>query len=94
MTKPVNDEEDGIPDDESPEWTDEDTLWSVKGADFGGFMAAMKFLQSRAAFLKAAEAAGIERAAFLPFDPSKPGFEERARKAFETFLNATRHAAE
>ena len=33
----------GVPDDESPEWTDEDFLWSVNNADFGGFAAAKYF---------------------------------------------------
>ncbi len=81
-------------DGEVRELSDEDMLWLVNSADFGGFEAATIFLNNREALLSAAEAVGIAREVFLPFEPSKPGFEDRARQAFEAFLNATRHAAE
>lgn len=68
----------GLPDD-SPEWTDEMQLWSVCAGDFESLEEVHAFLRRRSAFLRAAEAAGIPRETFLPFDPSKPGFEERAK---------------
>lgn len=70
----------GVPDDESPELTAEQFRWAVKAADFGGdFMAVTDFLTRREAFLRAAEAAGVPRETFLPFDPNRPGFEDRAK---------------
>ena len=84
----------GMPDAESPEWTDEDFLWSVSNADFGGFAAAMAFLRHRDEVLRAAEAVGIPRSAFLPFGPNKPGFEARVAAAYGPFAKAIGLAAE
>ncbi|MBF9034292.1 hypothetical protein HKCCE2091_08580 [Rhodobacterales bacterium HKCCE2091] len=69
-----------MPDEENPEWTDEDFRWSVFGGDFEGspFKVA-EFLKRREEFLRSAEAIGIPRETFLPFQPNKPGFEERAK---------------
>ena len=70
----------GTPDEESPEWTEEQFLWSVSAGDFGGdIQAVTDFLTSRETILRAAEAIGIPRETFLPFEPNKPGFEERAK---------------
>jgi hypothetical protein len=84
----------GVPDDENPEWTEEDFLWAVSGIDFGGFAATHAFLEERGNFLREAEAAGIPRASFLGLEPRKPGFIERATAALEAAARAGRHAAE
>lgn len=71
---------DELPDEDTPEWTSEDSRWSVAAQDFGGdILAVTAFLKSREAFLRAAEEAGIPRATFLPFEPNRPGFEDRAK---------------
>jgi hypothetical protein len=75
--------------------TPEEERWMVRGADFGDFDGVRKFLQERADFLKAAAALGLEPEAFLAFDPSKPGFIQRATAALEAAAKAGRmHAAE
>lgn len=94
MIKLVPNDPPGVPDDESPEWTDEDFLWSVNNADFGGFVAAMAFLTHREEILRAAKAVGIPRAAFLPFEPGKPGFQARVAAAYGPLARAIGLAAE
>jgi hypothetical protein len=84
----------GVPDDDNPEWTDEDELWSVKDADFGGLLGSVEFLRARKAFFDDAKSVGLERDAFLPYEPSKPGFIERATAAIEKLANLRGHAAE
>jgi hypothetical protein len=71
--------------------------WFVHAPDFGSTEDVMAFLETRRAFLQAAEDAGFVRETFLPFDPNKPGFIERAEAALETLVarsRAARHAAE
>jgi hypothetical protein len=102
MTIPDN--EYGTPDDESPEWSEEDFLWAVRAADFGGDpLQVVGFLKSREAFLRNVMAAGLPRSAFLSFAPQKPGFIDRATRALELSVAAarnfmaedsTKHAAE
>ena len=94
MSRLVPNDPPGVPDEESPEWTDEDFLWSVNNADFGGFQAAMGFLARREEILRSAESKGLKREAFLPLMPNKPGFEERVADAFGEVLKSVRHAAE
>jgi len=89
FSTPISNEEGDVRD-----LTDEEWLWAVSSKDHGGFEGTSEFLRSRSRFLKAAEEAGFERAFFLPFEPSKPGFEERALAALESFLKKARHAAE
>lgn len=84
----------GEPDDENPEWTEEDALWAVSAKDFADFTASYAFLRHREEILRAAEAVGIPRAAFLPFAPTKPGFEARVAVAFGPFAKAIGLAAE
>lgn len=74
--------------------TKEEWLWFARNEEFDGFDAVIAFLTEREAFLEEAEALGIDRSAFLPFDPTRPGFIERARGALEALLERTRHAAE
>lgn len=70
----------GAADDESPELTEDMMRWAVSAADFGGdFIATSAFLSARETLLRQAEAIGIPRETFLPFDPNKPGFEDRAK---------------
>lgn len=94
MNKLVPNDPPGVPDDESPEWTDEDFLWSVRNDDFDNHMAVLDFLTHREEILRAAEAVGIARAAFLPYEPSKPGFEARVAAAYGPFAKAIGLAAE
>ena len=94
MNKLVPNDPPGVPDDESPEWTEEDFAWSVNNTDFGGFAAAMAFLTHREEILRAADAAGIPRAAFLQYAPGKPGFEARVAAAYGPFAKAIGLAAE
>jgi hypothetical protein len=68
------------------ELTDEDFVWGVRGPDFGGFDAAMAFLNRRTEILRAAEAFGMPEETFLGLDPSKPGFEARAAAALRAVL--------
>ena len=84
----------GEPDDENPEWTEEDFLWAVAARDFPNHAASHAFLLRREEFLRAAESVGMRRDVFLPFLPSKPGFEERAAEALDKLLKFTKHAAE
>ena len=92
--KNIDEPEYGVPDEENPEWTDEDWLWAVRHADFGSHVAVHNFLIRRREILEAAEAAGIPRAAFLELEPNKPGFEDRVKQAFNTFLHGPVLAAE
>ncbi len=70
----------GEPDAENPELTEETAAWAVAAQDFDGDIHAVsQFLQDREALLASAEAVGIPRDAFLPFEPNKPGFAERAK---------------
>lgn len=85
-------------DGEVREITAEDFVWFVETSDFPNHDAAYAFMLRREELFRAAEAAGFERDIFLPFQPSKPGFEDRLRAVLETLLEATkspaRHAAE
>ena len=98
------DDEYGVPDEESPELTEDFFLWAVRAQDFeGDFMKSHAFLMKRTTFFDTAKAIGFEKEAFLPFQPNKPGFFDRVTTAFEALLAAvkakpdtdqTRHAAE
>lgn len=69
-----------LDEDDAPELTEEQARWLVPVKAFDGdFDALHAFLDSREAFLSKAEAAGIPRETFLPFEPNKPGFEDRAK---------------
>ena len=94
MNKFVPNKPPGVADNDSPEWSEADFAWSVNNADFGGFAGAMAFLRHREEILRAAEAVGIAREAFLPFTPSKPGFEARVAEAYGPFAKAIGLAAE
>jgi hypothetical protein len=74
--------------------TAEEWRWAVRAKDFEGFDGPHKFLTARAAFLRKADALGIDRDVFMAFEPNKPGFIERATEAFDTLVKSTRHAAE
>lgn len=84
----------GIPDDDTPEWSDEDFLWPVRAVDFGGHAASLSFLIRRQEIRRAAALLGIPKETFLPFAPTKPGFEERITAAFGAFPIAAGLAAE
>lgn len=92
MTHP--DDENGIPDEENPEWTDEDFLWAVSAKDFSSHEAGIAFMIERDKFLDGQNMVGIPRETFLPLAPNKPGFIERATKLLENALNSAKHAAE
>ena len=94
MNKFVPNDPPGVADSESPEWSEDDFAWSVNNADFGGFAGAMAFLTHREEILRAADAIGIPRSAFLPFAPNKPGFEARVAAAYGPFAKAIGLAAE
>jgi len=81
-------------DEDLPDWTEEDELWAIQASDFGTFEAMHAFLQQREALLTAAETAGVPRATFLPFEPGKPGFEDRARNALAALPKALGWATE
>lgn len=69
-----------LDEDDAPELTEDMAKWMVAVKDFGGDHAELHaFLDTREDFLKRAEAEGIPRETFLPFDPNKPGFEDRAK---------------
>ena len=89
FSTPITNEEGDVRD-----LTDEEWLWAVSGTDNGGFEGTMDFLKARQKFLTAAEDAGFDRAFFLAFQPSKPGFVERAVAALDSVLKKVRHAAE
>jgi hypothetical protein len=75
--------------------TPEEWAWSVRTEDFGGdTFQVVEFLTRRAEILRAAESLGIPREVFLPFAPTKPGFEERIAAAFGPFPKAAGLAAE
>ena len=88
----------GTPDDLSPEWTEYESRWSVRVADFPGPLEASKFLVRRKQIFAAALRAGIPKEMFTPFSPDKPGFEARIKSAFEKLAEvagfAAKHAAE
>lgn len=90
----AEDEEFGVPDDESPEITEEQWKWAVHAVDFPDFDATSIFVEERELFLRAAAKAGIARETFLSFAPNKPGFIQRATDALEAAARAGRHAAE
>jgi hypothetical protein len=94
MNRPAPDEEFGVPDEENPEWTEDTFRWSVRAVEFKDITEVHSFLKRRSALLRTAAAHGIDREWFLPFEPNKPGFEDRVARAFEAVLKATRHAAE
>ena len=79
-------------DGEAREVTAEDLVWAVETSDFPDHNAALAFLMRRSEIFRAAEAAGLEREVFLPFAPSKPGFEDRVVEAFGAVLNSVRDA--
>ena len=69
-----------LDEDDAPELTEERARWLVASQDFGGDIEQVcAFITAREEILRAAEAAGIPRETFLPFEPNKPGFEERAK---------------
>ena len=81
--------------DDAPELTEEAAGWLVSVQRFDGDSDALHaFLDAREAFLREAEAAGVPRAAFLPFRPNEPGFMDRAREVFTAFPKAMGWAAE
>jgi hypothetical protein len=94
MNTPHPDSAFGVPDDDSPEWREDDFLWAVRGADFPDIAAVTDFLRAREAFLRQAEALGLARSALLPFEPTKPGFIERATAALAAIAEHGKHAAE
>ena len=81
-------------DGEAREASAEDFLWAVATADFPNHDAALAFMMRREELLQAAELAGLEREAFLPLAPGKPGFEARVAAAFGAVMKTVRHAAE
>ena len=81
-------------DGEAREATAEDFLWAVDTADFQNHDVALAFLLRREELFRAAEQAGLEREAFLPLSPGKPGFEDRVAEAFGAVMKTVRHAAE
>ena len=80
--------------DEVRDLTADERLWVVRNSDFESFEAAMAFIDSRKDFLDVAESMGLARGIFAAFQPSKPGFVERAVAAMESVLKKIRHAAE
>ncbi len=94
MSRIIPNDPPGEPDEESPEWTDDDFLWSVFAGDFGSFAESHAFLLRREAILRAAESKGLKREAFLPLAPNKPGFEDRVADAFGEVMRVLPHAAE
>lgn len=74
--------------------TDEEWLWAVASEDFASPLVVHDFLMKRKEILRAADAIGIPRSAFLPFAPTKPGFEARVAVAFGPFVKAIGLAAE
>ncbi len=95
MSRLVPHEIPGEPDEENPEWADDDFRWAARSQDFGGdILKVTAFLSRRSEILRAAESLGIPRDTFLAFDPNKPGFEERVAAAFGAFPKAAGLAAE
>ncbi len=76
------------------ELTADDFAWFVKNSDFGTMDAVHEFLTRRSEILRDAESQGFDRDLFLAFEPNKPGFEERARRAMQAFKDSAKHAAE
>lgn len=69
--------------------------WFVTVTDFGGDIDRVhEFLIRRSEIMRAAAALGIPKEVFLPFAPTKPGFEERITAAFGPFPKAAGLAAE
>lgn len=92
MPKP--DEYQERPDDLNPEWTEYESRWSVNVADFETPLEAAQFVVRRKAFFRAAQSVGLPKDLLTPFEPNKPGFEERARKALTSLNRAMGWAAE
>jgi hypothetical protein len=88
------DDHSDIPNELSPEWTEYESAWAVDVVDFGSPLAAAKFLISRKKFFRAAQESGVSKEMLTPFEPNKPGFEDRVLRAFETIKAATKQAAE
>jgi hypothetical protein len=80
-------------DGEARELTDEDFVWMVRTADFGGEDEVHAFLDRRSAILRAAEQFGVPEEAFLAMEPSKPGFEKRAVEALRAILKVAEEKA-
>ncbi len=68
-------------------------MWAVRDEDFGGVFGSVAFLENREKVLAEAEAEGFDRDLFLGFEPNKPGFEDRARRAMKAFKDSAKHAA-
>ncbi|MDF0602531.1 hypothetical protein P1J78_17470 [Psychromarinibacter sp. C21-152] len=83
-----------IHDELNPEWTAYESAWAVDVADFPSPVEAAEFVLRRKQFFLAAQAAGFPKELLTPFEPNKPGFEERARKAFTALPKAMGWAAE
>lgn len=95
MNKLIPHDEPGVPDDENPEWTDEDFRWAVRAEDFrGNHLAVHEFLNRRLEIFRAGAAIGLEKEYFWQFAPTKPGFEDRVAAALGSVLSKTQHAAE
>ena len=96
--QPKSEPDFGVADDLSPEWTEYESLWSVRVADFSSPLEAAKFLSRRKRILAAALRFGIPKEMLTPFSPEKPGFEDRVKAAFEKIAEVAssvpRHAAE
>lgn len=73
---------DDTPDALSPEWAAYESAWAIDVADFGDPLAASQFLIRRKRIFRAAEAAGITKDMLTPFEPNKPGFDARVKRAF------------
>ena len=72
------------PSDLSPEWTEYEEAWAVEVADFPSLLEASKFLVRRKQFFRAAHKSGVSKEMLTPFEPNKPGFEQRVFQAFES----------
>ena len=82
------------PDDLNPEWTEYETRWAVKAADFEDPVAASRFLIRRKQIFFEAQRLGIPKDMLTAFKPNKPGFESRVEAAFTRLAAAARLPAE
>ncbi len=58
----------------------EDPRWLLSIQEFGWSEGdAVEFLRKRERILRKATEAGVPRDVFLPFEPSRPGFEQRIK---------------